>query len=405
MPRSSHASIGWLGAGALLAAGCASSARPLTWTVELEAPELRGVITIVRAEIREGGCEGRARYGVDARVGARVPTPPVLSPGRYGFSAEALDASCVRVAGDCQELTLPGPTSVVSHVRDVTDTPVCADGACSGGVCTRPDAGIVETDAGDRDALMPTDAARPDAGACPDAGATISSLRPFLACGSHYVTESVVTDAFEVRSGTLTPISDFFHRDGICGSGCREPVLQLASGTEIRARVAGVSEVSLLAARQMGGGQLTIEVCGHAYFGPASLSASSPDPGFNNLPSEGTAPIAESGECELVIRATGGVVTLRRFDMPCRSVSGPPTVSITVDGAERVTRPGPTSAVLAWTASGASQCEAMGAWSGVQHLEGSLPLLGLCAGTHSYALSCVGPTGETTVDIAEVVVE
>ena len=77
----------------------------------------------------------------------------------------------------------------------------------------------------------------------------------------------------------------------------------------------------------------------------------------------------------------------------------------TLDREGSVEAAGPASAVLAWSATGASQCQAMGAWSGVQRLSGSLPLLGLCAGTYSYALSCVGPGGETTVDIAELTVE
>lgn len=387
----------------LLAAGCAPSPRDLSWSIELESPELRGSIELVRAEIREGGCDGLARWGVDVRPGARVPTPPVLRAGRWGFSAEALSTSCVRVAGDCDELVLPGPSSVRSFVRDLPDEPACDTSACSAGVCARPDAGTLEDAWSGLDAGLDAPA-RPDAGPCPDAGTPSSSLAPFLTCGSHYVTESVVTEALEVRSGSLTAIPDFFHRDGICGGGCSEPVLQLAAGTEVRGRFAGVRELSLLVARQSGGGQMTLEVCGRAYSGPHGLGGSG-DPGLNNIPGEGTAPISDTGECEFVIRATGGVVTIRRFDVPCHPTMGPPVVSVTVDGLERATRPGPASAVLAWSATGASSCEAMGSWAGVQHLEGTLPLFGLCAGTHAFALSCVGPGGETTVDIAELVVE
>jgi len=384
---------------------CSPGPRALSWTVELDSPELRGVIEIVRAEIREGGCDGPARYGSDVRPGARVPVPPVLRPGRWGFSAEALDTSCTRVAGDCDELVLPGPTSVRSLVRDLPDEPTCDASACSAGICARPDAGTRVDDAWsgtDAGLDAPT---RPDAGPCPDSGgAPTSGLAPFLRCGSNFVTEGAVTDSFEIVSGSIRAIPDFFHRDGICG-GCTDPVIELASGTVIRGRMAAVRDFSLLVARQMGGGNLTIEVCGRPYFGPESLSSTSPDPGFNNIPSEGTLPISDTGECEFVIRATGGVVTIRRFDVPCHPVMGPPVVSVTIDGMERSTRPGPASAVLAWSATGASQCQAMGAWSGVQRLSGSLPLLGLCAGTYSYALSCVGPGGETTVDIAELTVE
>jgi hypothetical protein len=389
--------------GFLAVAGCSPSPRALSWTIELESPALRSRVSLVHAEIREGGCEGPVRYASEVRTGDPVPTPPVLRRGTWGFAAEARSATCGRVAERCDAVMLPGVSRVASVLREVTETPVCAPEACTAGVCRGDDAGIPPTDAG----TTPHDApvVVRDTGPCPDAGREPGSgLRPSLPCGSTLVTEGALLDALEVTSGTLTPIADFYHRDGICGSGCREPVIQLASGTEVRARFAMVREISLLVARQPGGGNLTMEVCGRSYFGPSSLSGSG-DPGFNNLPAEGTAPIAERGECDLVIRATGGVVTIRRFDVACHVASGPPAVSVTVDGMERRAVTAPASAVLAWTATDAVSCEASGSWSGLRRLSGTRPLLDLCPGRHTYALTCTGPTGASTIDIAELTVE
>lgn len=386
-------------AGVALAAGCSPPPRALSWSIELASPELRDRVELVHAEIREGGCGGPARYASEVRVGERVPTPPVLRPGRWGFSAEARTADCVRVAGDCDELTLPGPTSVTSRLAAVTEEPACEAGGCTAGACAGADAGIDAASAADSSAILR------DVGACPDAGPLpATSLRPSFPCGSTLVTEAIVGEALEVESGSITAIPDYYHRDGICGSGCREPVIRLAAGTVLRGRFSFVRELSLLVAREPGGGNLTLEVCGRPYAGPSSLSGSG-DPGFNNVPAEGTTSIAETGECDFVIRATGGTVTIRRFDVACRAPAGPPSVSVTIDGMESRTLVAPASAVLEWSVRGASSCEAMGAWRGPQRMTGTLPLLDLCVGRRSFALTCTGPDGASSVDIAELTVE
>jgi hypothetical protein len=397
--RARARALGPIAPGLLALAACSPSPRALSWSVELASPELRGRVELVHTEIREGGCGGPARYASEVRPGERVPTPPVLRPGRWGFAAEAHAVDCVRLAADCDELTLPGPTSVASRLSAMAEEPACAPGACSAGACAGSDAGL--------DAAGASDAPAPprDVGVCPDAGPLPATpLRPSFPCGSTLVTEGIVTEALEVESGSITAVPDYYHRDGICGSGCREPVLRLAAGTVLRGRFSFVRELSLLVAREPGGGELTLEVCGRPYFGPASLAGSG-DPGFNNVPAEGTTSIADAGECDFVIRATGGTVTIRRFDVACRAASGPPVVSVTIDGMESRSVVAPASAVLAWTVSGASSCEAMGAWRGPQRMTGTLPLLDLCVGRRSFALTCTGPDGVSSTDIAELVVE
>ncbi len=353
----------------------------------------------MHTEIREGGCDGTPRYQSDLRPGALAELPPVLRPGRWGFAAEARTDTCLRFAGDCDELVLPGPTRVASTLHALAESAVCDAPACTSGACAMPDAGLDAAVAPLDVAMVPRDAA-----ACPDAPRDAGTpLLPYLPCGSTLVTDGELLAALEVRSGSLTPIADFYHRDGLC-SGCTDAVIQLAAGTELRGHFASVREISLLVARQPGGGSLALEVCGRPYSGPTSLAASG-DPGFNNIPAEGTAPIAETGECDFVIRATGGVVTIRRFDVACHVPAEPPTVSVLVDGMESRTLAAPASPVLSWSTTGVRSCEAMGAWSGTQHVMGSIPLLDLCAGRYSYALSCLGPGGATVIDIAELTVE
>lgn len=385
----------------LLVLGCSPPPRPLSWTIDFAPPGLRTRTAVVRTEIREGGCAGPARYSSDARPGMPGEVPPRLPRGRWGFAAEAFTDACVRIASDCQAIDLPGPTSVTTTLRPVTEAPACEASECSAGSCARPDAG---TDAR-IDAGVPVDARDGGRDAfCPDAPRDGGApLRPTLPCGSTYVTERSILDALEVTSGTLTPIADYYHRDGICGSGCREPVIRLSAGTVLTTRISMVSEVSLLAARETGGGSFSMTVCGMPYVGPISVNGSG-DPGLNNLPAEGTAPIATMGECDLTISVTGGTLTIRRFDVACHPSSGP-VVNVSIDGMPSRTLPAPANAVLSWSATGATSCDGSGAWSGPQHMTGSIPLLDLCAGRYSYALSCNYRGGTAVIDIAELTVE
>lgn len=382
-----------------LASGAGACTRPphgLSWTIAFERDVLRTRASLVRAEIRAGGCGGAPAYVSEVRPGERASVPPLLPPGRWGFAAMAVSDTCVRFGSACDEVTLPGPTSIASVIGDATEVTECAAATCSAGACPRPDAGV---DAG---ALPGTDAGRDGGRSWSDAGPRDGgpALRPPLPCGSTW--EADVDPYFEV-TGSVSRVN-VVHNDGIC-SGCTDEVLRLADGTTVALRFAFADDFSPLAVRQSGAGTARIDVCGTSY--TCSMSGSG-TAGFENIPHGGcsagaSSAVTTTGECTVRITAMGGPVAFRRFDVGCRTASGPPVVDVRLDGDEMLVRPGPASAVLTWSADQAVSCTASGpGWVGPQPVRGSVPVLDLWPGVHTFSLACLGPDGRGGTDSARI---
>lgn len=373
-----------------LASGCRPS---LSWTIRFDPSSLATRAVVVRAEIREGGCSGRVRYASDLRHGEHLaPVPPVLGNGRWGFAADAIDADCMRFASVCEEVTFPGTSQVTLVLVPDAEEPLCAVDACSAGACAGLDAGTLP-DAGmapDADVDAGVDAAPRDAnwsdGGPLDLGPTVL---PYLPCGS--TLEGAMDPYLEV-TGTMTRVN-VVHRDGIC-TDCTDEVLRLASGTTIAGHFAFAQTFELLVVRQSGAGTLSMEVCG-APFSSASLAGSG-TAGFETMPYTAT-PVTTAGECPFRITASGGPVAIRRFDLGCRSASAAPVVDVKLDAMDGiVTRPGPASVMLTWSATEATSCVGMGTWSGPQPLTGAVPLLDLAPGTSTFRLDCTNDRGTGT---------
>lgn len=131
--------------------GCATDVRDVPWTYRFENPATRATATVLDARILAGGCRStsvthRTRF---APGGAAV-RPPVLESGLFGFSMQALDASCAVVAEDCEERLLSGSdaASVMLVLADTGATPACSPARCVAGQCLEPDAGGPARDAG-----------------------------------------------------------------------------------------------------------------------------------------------------------------------------------------------------------------------------------------------------------------
>lgn len=98
--------------------------------------------------------------------------PPDLDPGVYGFAAQAVDESCTVYAAGCTEITLPGPTRVVTTLVASAESPLCAEAQCSAGRC---DADVGDGGVRDVGGDVP-DARDPDTGdSGADAGCVLSS--------------------------------------------------------------------------------------------------------------------------------------------------------------------------------------------------------------------------------------
>jgi hypothetical protein len=125
---------------ASLGIACAPAPTSLTWQVQLEDASLLSRAAVVDARILRGGCDGPEIYGAALRPrGAMALAPPALEPGVWGFAASAHDASCVRFADVCDEITLQGVTSVVSVLARVTEEPACTAARCDDGSCRTED--------------------------------------------------------------------------------------------------------------------------------------------------------------------------------------------------------------------------------------------------------------------------
>ena len=107
--------------------------------------------------------------------------------------------------------------------------------------------------------------------------------------------------------------------------------------------------------------------------------------------------MSTAGECPFRITASGGPVAIRRFDLGCRSASAAPVVDVKLDAMDGlVTRTGPASVMLTWSATEATSCVGMGTWSGPWPLTGAIPLLDLSPGTLTFRLDCTNDHGTGT---------
>lgn len=150
---------------ALAAVGCGDDAFDLAWRVVPGPGVDAGAVRLVEASIRQQGCDGDVLWAAQSAPGGRfAPGPPALEPGRWGFAARVLDASCRWIASGCAELSLPRSADAeVDVVVDmIAPEATCAPGDCVEGRCGSSDAGPGQ-DAGGLDAGS-DDAGERDAG-------------------------------------------------------------------------------------------------------------------------------------------------------------------------------------------------------------------------------------------------
>ena len=126
-----------------LAVGCTGDPIAAEWSIGFADPEQEGRASVVVARILEGGCDGTSeRWRVELTEDGDSLRPPALSPGTYGFAAEARDAPCRTFAMACTEVTLPlqGTDAVELALAPVPEVLAC-ESACDRGHCvaTEPD--------------------------------------------------------------------------------------------------------------------------------------------------------------------------------------------------------------------------------------------------------------------------
>lgn len=119
----------------LLAAAACGSPPELAWEVSFASEGLAPRAVRVVGEIRSGGCAGERIFTSEATRGEMSDAPPDLDPGVYGFAAEAVDANCAVFAAGCTEVTLPGPSRVVTTLVASMERTLCAEARCSAGRC------------------------------------------------------------------------------------------------------------------------------------------------------------------------------------------------------------------------------------------------------------------------------
>jgi hypothetical protein len=163
------------------ASGCRPETNPLSWRVELG--DASGRATAVRVAVLAGGCDGAEIVGRWVGRGEMpVGTLTRLDPGAYGVSARAIDVACVRIAADCEPVTLPVAAGaaplVLSLVSDDSGVEECDD--CRAGRCAEPlDAGSMP-DGAPSDTRPPLDTSTP-----PDArDSTMPPVDTAPSCGA-----------------------------------------------------------------------------------------------------------------------------------------------------------------------------------------------------------------------------
>ncbi len=152
--------------------GCSSEPAGLTWKVTTEDDAIIDGARAFEAAIRHERCDGVVVHREVFRDEAM--TPPVLPPGRYAFTVEARDASCVLVGTGCAMAELPTDAECVEVVLTAGAPDGCGAGmTCEDGVClpgapdatadAPPDVSVTDTgvsDTGTPDAAVdaPSDA-------------------------------------------------------------------------------------------------------------------------------------------------------------------------------------------------------------------------------------------------------
>lgn len=126
--------------GTLGIAGCADNATELRWTVEFANAELQARSARIKAELREGGCNGSVVYEDPDVTEEAIGMGETVRNGRYGFAATANDPYCLKFATACVENDLPMNSIalvLVAAQDEERDCPgyVCHDGACTDVVC------------------------------------------------------------------------------------------------------------------------------------------------------------------------------------------------------------------------------------------------------------------------------
>ncbi len=143
----------------------------MSWTVGFEdSDSIDEDETLVLAWIAKGGCDSDERVlEFELTADTNTTDSTSLSPGKYGFAAEARDLACRPIAFGCVERRLPSQTSapVDLVLQAESAEPLCAPGYCLAGRCFEEevDAGLTSIDAGIE--LVPT-----DSGASHDASAS-----------------------------------------------------------------------------------------------------------------------------------------------------------------------------------------------------------------------------------------
>jgi len=179
---------GLLVATTAVATACATPSA-IDWRVEFADGRAPADVSLVRGEVRSGGCEGEVRFATEVRRGeGEGLSPGALPPGRYGFRAEATTADCQVIAEGCVEVTLPADAPVVVTLEAIPARAACPASSCTDGVCANADMGADASapDAGERDAAV--DAATADAGerdAAVDMG-PVACGEALLASGATY---------------------------------------------------------------------------------------------------------------------------------------------------------------------------------------------------------------------------
>jgi len=151
-----------------LASACSPDPHALSWTVAFEDVALEARAAVFEGTITVGDCtmtRGAVPvYQAEFEPSGMPPSPGVLAPGTYAFSARARDYDCAWFAAGCTTETLPrldvDETLVV--LFGVPEEAACPAG-CASGRCTTPDASIPDVGIDAPDA-MPLDTGSPDTG-------------------------------------------------------------------------------------------------------------------------------------------------------------------------------------------------------------------------------------------------
>lgn len=171
---------------AIVLTACRAPGHHTEWSLRFADPADRERSQLVEALVLEGGCDGRPVYRAEVPAGGLGPTPPVLTPGRYGLAGLARDGACATIARGCVAVALPLPDQarVVVPLARVDEGAACPASACRAGRCEGAneldggfepiDGGVEIPDAGRGDA-GPPDAGLPDAG-LPDANLPDANL-------------------------------------------------------------------------------------------------------------------------------------------------------------------------------------------------------------------------------------